>query len=85
MADLDSVLFVKYGYSNKLPLALVKVAQDIEHEKPTGTIREFAKLANLSAFVSLHTPAARTNPASPAWHDIEGFRVKGVWPKPESR
>jgi hypothetical protein len=29
MADLDSVLFVEYGYSGKLPLAVVEVAQDI--------------------------------------------------------
>jgi len=83
MADLDSVLFVEYGYSGKLPLALVEVAQDIGQEKPTGVIRELAKLANLPAYVSLYTPAPRANPASPAWHDIDGFRVKRVWPKPE--
>jgi hypothetical protein len=83
MADLDSVLFVEYGYSGKLPLALVEVAQDIGQEKPTGVIRELAKMANLPAFVALYTPAARANPVSPAWHDIDGFRVKRVWPKPE--
>lgn len=83
MADLDSVLFVEYGYSNKLPLALVEVAQDIGQEKPTGIIRELAKMANLPAFVSLYTPAPRANPASPAWHDIDCFRMKRVWPSPE--
>jgi hypothetical protein len=36
MADLDSVLFVEYGHSGKLPLALVEVAMDIGQEKPTG-------------------------------------------------
>lgn len=75
MADLDSVLFVEYGYSNKLPLALVEVAQDIGQEKPTGVIRELAKMSNLPAFVALYTPASRANPVSPAWHDIDGFRV----------
>ena len=84
MADLDSVLFVEYGYSNKLPLALVEVAQDIGQEKPTGVIRELAKMSNLPAFVALYTPASRSNPVSPAWHDIDGFRVKRVWPKPEA-
>ena len=85
MADLDSVLFVEYGYSGKLPLALVEVAQDIGQEKPTGVIRELAKMSNLPAFVALYTPASRANPVSPAWHDIDGFRVKRVWPKPEAK
>lgn len=84
MADLDSVLFVEYGYDKKLPLALVEVARDIGQEKPTGVIRELARMANLPAFVSLYTPAPRANPASPAWHDIDLFRVKRVWPKPEA-
>lgn len=85
MADLDSVLFVEYGYDNKLPLALIEVARDIGQEKPTGVIRELARMANLPAFVSLYTPSSQANPASPAWHDIDGFRVKRVWPKPEAR
>lgn len=84
MADLDSVLFVEYGYGNKLPLALVEVAQDIGQDKPTGVIRELAKMANLPAFVALYTPAQQANPISPAWHDIDGFRVRRVWPKPEA-
>jgi hypothetical protein len=83
MADLDSVLFVEYGHSGKLPLALVEVAMDIGQEKPTGVIRELAKLANLPAFVALYTPAANANPTAPAWNDIDAFRVKRVWPKPE--
>jgi hypothetical protein len=83
MADLDSVLFVEYGFSNKLPLALVEVAQDIGQEKPTGVLREMANMSNLPAFVALYTPAPRANPTSPAWHDIDEFRIKRVWPKPE--
>jgi hypothetical protein len=67
MADLDSVLFVEYGYSNKLPLALVEVAQDIGQEKPTRVIRELAKMSNLPAFVALYTPARKPSPVSPAW------------------
>jgi hypothetical protein len=85
MADLDSVLFVEYGYDNKLPLALVEVARDIGQEKPTGVIRALARMANLPAFVSLYTPSSQANPASPASHDIDGFRVKRVWPSPEAR
>jgi hypothetical protein len=84
MADLDSVLFVEYGYDNKLPLALVEVAQDIGQEKPTGVIRELAKLSGLPAFAVLYNPARHANPVSPAWHDIDAFRVKRVWPCPEA-
>jgi hypothetical protein len=84
IADLDSVMFVEYGYDNKLPLALVEVAQDIGQEKPTGVIRPLAKMANLPAFVALYTPAPRPNPLSPAWHDIGQSRVKCVWPRPEA-
>jgi hypothetical protein len=84
MADLDSVLFVEYGYSGKLPLALVEVARDIGQEKPAGVIRELAKMANIPAFVALYTPASRPNPVSPAWHDIDQFRVRRLWPNPEN-
>lgn len=41
-------------------------------------------MADLPAFVALYKPAARANPASPAWHDIDGFRIKRVWPSPEA-
>lgn len=84
MADLDSVLFVEFGYSSKLPLALVEVARDIGQEKATGVIHQLARMAGLPAFVALYSPATSANPASPAWHDIEAFRVRRVWPKPET-
>ncbi|RSC15094.1 hypothetical protein [Burkholderia cenocepacia] len=85
MADLDSVLFVEFGCSNKVPLALVEVARDIGQEKASGVIHQLARMAGLPAFVALYSPASRANPASPAWHDIEEFRVRRVWPKPEKR
>jgi hypothetical protein len=50
MSDLDCVLFIEYGYANKLPLALVEVAQDIGQEKPTGVIPELAKMSNLRSW-----------------------------------
>lgn len=84
MADLDSVLFVEFGCSNKLPLALVEVARDIGQDKASGVIHQLARMAGLPAFVALYSPASRANPASPAWHDIEEFRVRRVWPKPEN-
>lgn len=84
MADLDSVLFTEYDYPNKLPLCLIEVGQDIGQDKPAGVIRKLAQLADVPAYVALYTPAAHANPASPNWPDIERFRVKRLWPRPEA-
>jgi hypothetical protein len=59
--------------------------RQVEIPKATGGIRKLGKMSNLPAFVAPYTPASRANPVSPAWHDIDGFRVKRVWPKPEAK
>jgi hypothetical protein len=84
MADLDSVLFTEYDHHKKLPLCLVEVAIDIGQEKPTGVIASLARLAGIPAYVALYTHAARPNPSNPNWMDIAHFRVKRIWPHPES-
>lgn len=84
MADLDSVVFTEYNYPDKVPLCLVEVALDIGQEKPTGVIQNLARLADLPAFVVLYTPASRPNPFNLNWSDIDSFRVRRVWPKPEA-
>lgn len=84
MADLDSVLFTEYNYPDKNPLCLVEVAMDVGQEKPTGVIRNLARLADLPAFVVLYTHANRPNPANANWPDISAFRVQRVWPRPEN-
>ncbi|MFL9987139.1 hypothetical protein [Paraburkholderia sediminicola] len=83
MVDLDSVLFTEYENSGKLPLALVEVARDIGQEKPAGVMQQLAQLANVPAYVALYTPAPEANPTNPNWSDIESFRVKRMWPRPE--
>ena len=83
MADLDSVLFAEYDYPNKLPLCLVEVAQDIGQEKPAGVILNLARLANIPAYVALYTHAEHPNPSNTNWPDIDRFRIKRLWPKPE--
>ncbi|WP_434108005.1 hypothetical protein [Paraburkholderia caffeinilytica] len=83
MADLDSVLFTEYDHGGKLPLALVEVARDIGQEKPAGVLQQLARLADVPAYVALYTPALTANPANPNWSDIERFRVKRMWPRPE--
>ncbi|WP_322059188.1 hypothetical protein [Paraburkholderia sp. J63] len=83
MVDLDSVLFTEYDHGAKVPLALVEVAMDIGQEKPAGVLQQLARLADVPAYVALYTPAASDNPANPNWADIESFRVKRMWPRPE--
>jgi hypothetical protein len=83
MVDLDSVLFTEYGNGGKVPLALVEVARDIGQEKPAGVLQQLARLANVPAYVALYTPAPTANPSNPNWDDIEAFRVRRLWPRPE--
>jgi len=85
MADLDAVLFTEYENGSKLPLALVEVAVDIGQEKPAGVIQKLAQMADVPAFVALYTPAAHANPTNPNWADIEAFRVRRLWPRPENQ
>lgn len=83
MVDLDSVLFAEYDNAGKLPLALVEVARDIGQEKPAGVMQQLARLANVPAYVALYTSAPTANPSNPNWDDIESFRVRRMWPRPE--
>ncbi|KUZ59768.1 hypothetical protein WI38_22275 [Burkholderia ubonensis] len=83
MVDLDSVLFTEYDNTGKIPLALVEVARDIGQEKPAGVMQQLARLADVPAYIALYTPAAAANPCNPNWSDIESFRVKRMWPRPE--
>lgn len=83
MADLDSVLFAEYDYPNKLPLCLVEVARDIGQEKPAGVTQNLARLAGIPAYVALYSHSGDPNPSNTNWPDIEQFRVKRLWPKPE--
>lgn len=84
MIDLDSVLFTEYDNDAKLPLALVEVARDVGQEKPARVMQQLAKLANVPAYVALYTPASSANPANPNWSDIKSFRIRRVWPHPET-
>ncbi|MFP6557397.1 hypothetical protein WJ542_03500 [Paraburkholderia sp. B3] len=83
MVDLDSVLFAEYDHAGKVPLALIEVARDIGQEKPAGVMQQLARLANVPAYVALYTAAPTANPINPNWDDIESFRVRRMWPRPE--
>lgn len=87
MIDLDASLYVEYDDATKDVLALIETAIDRGQEYKPATVT--TKLAmrctpSVPAYVLLYTLSKeRQNPADSRWPDIEQFRVKRLWPKPE--
>ncbi len=85
MIDVDASLYVEFDHEDKEPLALIEVARDVgQSHKAATVVRRLAKRANLPAYVVLYKPAPEANPADTQHRDIEGFRVRRLWPRPES-
>lgn len=85
MIDLDASLYVEYDDGTKEPLALVETAVDVgQPYKPATVTKKLARRANLEAWVVLYTVSDDPNPADPTWPDIRGFRVRRVYPEPET-
>lgn len=85
MVDLDMVLFVEFDHSSREPLCLVETARDVgQTEKPCSVTVRLARRAKLPAYLVLYRCALEPNPADVDAPDIEGFRVKRIWPAPES-
>ena len=68
-----------------MPLCLVEVAQDVGQEKDAPVMANLAQMANIPAYIALYRKAADRNPSDLAWPDIERFRVRRLWPKPEGQ
>jgi hypothetical protein len=86
MIDLDASLYVEYDDGTKEPLALIETAIDNGQSYKTATVTcNLAKKANLPCYVVLCKLSDVPNPADPEWQDIESFRIKRLWPKPESK
>lgn len=84
MIDLDASIYVEYDNGTKDPLALIETAQDVGQTYKTATVtKKLAQRASLPCFVVLYTKSESENPADNNWNDIESFRVKRLWPKPE--
>ncbi|HMN79416.1 MAG TPA: hypothetical protein PKA20_05745 [Burkholderiaceae bacterium] len=84
MLDVDSVMFAEYRWTDRMPLCLVEVARDVgQSEKDAKVLQRLAEMADLPAYVALYRPSDRRNPSDPAWPDIDSFRVRRLWPKPE--
>lgn len=87
MIDLDASLYVEYDDGSKEPLALVETALDRGQAWKTATVtRNLAKGHNpiLPAYVLLYKLSEDNNPADPTFKDISSFRVRRIWPEPET-
>lgn len=85
MIDMDHTMWVEYDDETKEPLALIEEALDIGQSYKCATVTEnLARKSDLPALLVLWLPSAQPNPAAPECPDIERFRVKRLWPKPES-
>lgn len=85
MIDLDAALYVEYDDETKEPLALVETARDVgQRYKPATVTTRLAQLAGLPCYTVLYALADEMNPADQRWQDIKQFRVRRMWPHPES-
>lgn len=85
MIDADVGVWVEYEDENKVPLALVETAMDVGQKYKTATVTaNLARMADIPAYVVLYKLGDQKNPANQDWNDIELFRVKRLWPKPEN-
>ena len=88
MIDIDVTLYVEYDDRTKDPLALCELARDVEQEhKPATVTSNLARLCTsrtLPAYLVLYKLADALNPADETCHDIISFRVKRLWPKPDT-
>lgn len=85
MVDLGMRMYVEYDDLSREPLCLVETARDVgQREKPCSVTVRLARRAKLPAYLVLYRCALEPNPADVEAPDIEGFRVKRVWPSPES-
>lgn len=87
MIDLDASLYVEYDDGSKEPLALIETALDRGQAiKPATVTKKLARRAFpiLPAYILLYELADVNNPADTEWRDIKSFRVRRVWPEPET-
>jgi hypothetical protein len=88
MIDVDVALWVEYDDRTKEPLALVETARDNGQDvKPATVLKRLAKRCGsppLPAYIVLYRLSGTLNPAAPEYQDIDQFRVRRIWPEPET-
>ena len=81
MVDLDVPIYLEYDDGTFEPLILIEVAIDCGQDRKSHTVtKRLAMRADLPAFVVLYQKSLEPNPAKISEKDIEGFRVKRIWP-----
>lgn len=86
MIDVDATLWVEYDPQDKEPLALVETARDTGQEYKSMTVMSrLALRSRLPCFCVLYQPSTRPNPADHRFADIDGFRIKRIWPNPQTQ
>lgn len=87
MIDLDASLYVEYDDGTKEPLALIETAMDRGQPfKPATVTTKLARRCDppIAAYVLLYKLSDMPLACDPQWKDIDSFRAKRLWPKPES-
>jgi hypothetical protein len=87
MVDVDVALWIEYDDATKEPLALIETAMDRGQDiKPATVTKRLAQrcFPTLPAYILLYRLAATANPADLQYRDIEQFRVRRIWPQPET-
>lgn len=85
MIDVDALLYLECDDKDMEPLAVIEVARDVGQANKTATAAfKLGRRADMPAYCVLYTPADAPNPADPDWPDISRFRIRRLWPKPES-
>jgi len=85
MMDLDAVMFYEFHPITNQPLALIEVALDVGQKwKNVRALHQLAKRSNLPAYICLYQRSSSPNPADPRFLDIDRFRIRRVFPKPDA-
>ena len=91
MIDADAQTWVECEDKTFRPLMLVETARDVGQSHKNGTLtKNLARRGapcgeDIPAYIVLYTPSDESqNPADPKWPDIAEFRVKRLWPEPET-
>lgn len=90
MIDLDARMWVECEDKTYRPLMLIEEARDVGQSFKNGTmIKNEARRGapcgeDIPAFIVLYTPANEPNPADKKCADIRVFRIRRVWPDPET-
>lgn len=88
MIDLDAALYVECDEDTYEPLALIETARDVGQDRKVAIATKRLAMRTspvVPAFTLLYTVSNQPNPhAKFGEFDIERFRVRRIWPEPET-